>query len=786
MFNFHLAKENLGFNSVLHHIAEKAASELGRERIFSLEPFTKVDTLRFELVRVEQMLRALDVEVRLPLKSFYDIRILLNKIEPQGSFLEIKECQQMQGFLEVCSDVNAYIKAIGEKYPALKELVQSLEPHNRMLSQLQYTIEPSGQIFDNASSTLKAIRRSLNQLREQVHKKLDHVSTKFKEHLQEDFITLREGRLVLPVREFSVNKVPGIVHGQSGSGATKYVEPMAVVELNNQIADLMIEERREIIKILKRLADMFREEKHSLIRNLHILTELDSLNARAVYAHEIKAILPEIDDELKWDIRMARHPLLLKRLGEKVTVPLNIKLGDDFRMLIISGPNAGGKTVALKTVGLLQLMLQCAIPLPVEEGSRFPVCEQVFVQIGDKQSLENDLSTFSSHIEGLKNILENVGERALVLIDEIGIGTEPSSGAALAIAILEKLNLPGICTLVSTHQNQLKLFASEKEMVENGAMQYDIDKLEPLFILETGVPGSSFTFDICGRFGLDREIIERSRELEGHTNQEIDRLLRDITRKSAYYHEMVGKISTRQSELDSLIKLYNSRVSEMKKKERTAERDAKEKAAAIIENANRKIENTIRTIKESQADKNAVRKARRELAGHKQSLQDNGESARKPAATVSIDEVKEGQRVRAVTFNIIGIVSKVFKGKNEVEIDRDGIKISVDMDDIEILDEHGKVIREKAPSTSVHVPANVSNELDLRGLESHEALDELDRYLDMARHSEWKEVTIIHGKGTGALRKAVHGYLKKNKQIKDFRLGGYGEGDTGVTVVALK
>ena len=480
----------------------------------------------------------------------------------------------------------------------------------------------------------------------------------------------------------------------------------------------------------------------------------------------------------------AKHPILLDRIS-KDAVPLNCEIGDDVNILVISGPNAGGKTVALKTMGLLQLMLQCAIPLTVDAGSKFPVCDNIFVLIGDKQSLENDLSTFSSHINGLNKILKNVTDNSLVLIDEIGIGTEPSGGAALAVAILEKLNRPGIVTFVSTHQNQLKVFASETQGVCNAAMQYDIDKLQPLFVLEMGVPGSSFTFDICKRYNLDEEIIAHARSLEGDSNHQIDRLLDDITKKSAYYQDAIRELSLKQSKLDGLINLYEKNSSDLKKNKKHLEKEAKEQAKEIITEANQKIEAAIRLIKESNADKQIIKNVRQDILNFKKSLEYKSEQ--KSVSKLSADDITIGQKARALNYNLVGTVSKIFKNRSEVELQKEGLKLTVNLSDIELLTENGQPVKTQNEITSdTHVPSAIDNEIDVRGCEVQEALHQVEGYINSVQNSDWAEVTIIHGKGTGKLRQAIQQYLSKQKNIKGYRTGRYGEGETGVTVVTLK
>jgi DNA mismatch repair protein MutS2 len=783
MYGFEEAKTALSLDNIFSIIAKKCVTAPGAENIANLLPYTQKEILIEQIDAVNTIGRINEKNGLLPLKNHFDFKILLNKIEPQNSFLESRECLEVQNILEITAELIAFFKNENISDSYVSRLVEKLDGQKNLLNQLQYTIEPSGEIFDNASKELKEIRKKLRELKEEVNRKLQTISLKNAEHLMEDFITLRDGRLVLPVREFSVSRITGIVHGQSSSGATKYVEPMSVVGLNNEIQELLIDEKREIIKILTRLSNLIREAGPVLIQNQGVITTLDILQARALYGSQIGANPPQIVDDHYWHICGAKHPVLLDRIGTE-TVPLNLELGNEYSMLIISGPNAGGKTVAMKTIGLIQLMLQCAIPVPVEKDSRFPVCNSIFVQIGDKQSIENDLSTFSSHITGLNKILKNVQDRSLVLIDEIGIGTEPTGGAALALAILEKLNRPGIATLVSTHQNQLKVFASETPGVQNAAMQFDIKELKPLFIMECGVPGSSFTFDICSRFGVDKEIIQRSRELEGSDNQHIDKLLNDIAEKSAFYQNTVREMSLKQSKLDGLVNLYEKNSNELKRQRKLLEKEAKQQAKAILDEANKKIEKVIREIRESAAEKTVVKKLRNELNDFRKNL--NEIETDRQQKKVSVEDIQVGQKIRSLTYNIVGQVSKIFKNKNAVELEREGLKLTINISELELLTETGQTINPEASRSITNIPSTIKPELDIRGCDVDDALQRLEAYLESSVNSNWSEVTIIHGKGTGTLRQAVQQLLKSSKHIRDFRTGRYGEGESGVTMVTLK
>ena len=784
MQNFTKIKEILEFDKIVEFIAQKCVSETGKARLINSEPLTQKEILQTLLDQIQEMRELYQFEGGLPIWHFVDVRVLLSKIEPVDSYLSVQDFLALQNILELVQEIASFTKKITGKYPVLSRVLQAVQPLPKLLNQIKFTFEPSGRLFDNASPQLKIIRKDMERVNTELHTRLERILRKQAEHVQEEYLTLRDGRLVIPVREFSLNKVPGIVHGQSGTGATYFVEPMQVVELNNDMQKLISEEQKEIIRILKRLSAAVREEQAVLLTDFELLNQLDVLQAKARYANEVKGLAPQISEDFVWQIKAARHPVLLKMHAEK-TVPLSLEIGGEEHILIISGPNAGGKTVALKTVGLLQLLFQSGFHIPVAAGTRMPVCENIFCVIGDEQSIEQDLSTFSSHVKSLNDIVNHVAEHNLVLIDEIGSGTEPGSGAALAIAILEKLNRPDMVTIATTHQNQLKAFAAETAGIQNAAMQFDSDKLTPLFTLEMGVPGSSYTFEICRRLGLDEGILDRAVELSRKETFELDALLADLTRKSQQYRQMVDEMSIQESKLKSLTKLYDDKTRELKKKAKQYEREAKEKARTIIDEANREIEATIRAIREAQAEKQVVKKVRAQLQARRTALAVQEESET-PKQVPDISRLKTGQRVRSLKFGIKGQISKVLKKRNSVEIDRNGIKITVPVDDVEVLETTGSTVKTKRSVTTGIAPTvNIPNELDIRGLTVDEALRQVEAYLDKALMSSWEEVRLVHGKGTGALRKAIQDYLAGLPAVKEFRSGKWGEGDLGVTVVKL-
>jgi len=770
----------LEFNKVLELISTKCVSDLGRARLLNSKPFDDYQELSNTLKEVSEVKEIYVSEGGIPIWLFDDIRSLINKIEPLDSYLEIADCQKVQNFLEVSGSVHEFFIKREDLSKELKRYADKIDPLSNVLKLIQNTIDPSGAIYDNASPDLKKIRAQISVVSKQIHTKLERIIRKQTEHIQDDYITLRDGRLVIPVREFSVNKIPGIVHGQSSTGQTHYVEPMPVVPLNNEIFELYNQEKREIIRILKRLSQNFRENKEPLIVNQENLIHLDSIQAKAQYSISVDGRAPFINETFSWDIQKGFHPLLLKKIG-KETVPLNMEIGTNFRMMVITGPNAGGKTVTLKTIGLLQLLFQCGFHVPVAEGSKFPLCHQIAAVIGDEQSIEDDLSTFSSHIKKLNDIMEHLAHRSLILVDEIGTGTDPAEGSALAISLLEDFNREGVVTCVTTHLSELKAFAHKIDEAMNAAMEFDFKSLSPLFKLEIGVPGSSYAFDISQRLGLNEKILKRARDLLGTSHNELDSMINDLTKKRQEIDEKLKELSLKESEMEGLKALYYSRSEDLKKNRKKYEKESVAEAKSILDNVNKKIENVIREIRESQADSRIIKKGRDTLKELSENINQLGD---KPEVRkIDLGKLKPGFSIKSKRFSVTGQITKILKEKKQVEIDASGVKMTIPVEDI-ILD---KSIEKQLPAELAMRESSPSiiNEIDLRGKIAEDAIIELEQYLDHALNSEWKEIRIIHGKGTGALRASVHAFLKNHKKVQSYRLGNYGEGDSGVTVIEL-
>lgn len=769
--------KNLEFDLFLDQISNSCNSEISKSRLKNSELIFDNSILRIKMAEISETKEIYLSEAGLPIWSFVDIREVLHKIEPIGSYLEVPDCLAIQNVLEIGLEITRFFTKHDDKFTYLQKLSDSIYDFSSLYNQIKNTIDPAGNIYDNASKELKNIRSEIAHQHKQIHIILERIIKKKAEYLQEDYITLRENRLVLPIREFSVNKVPGIVHGQSQTGQTQYVEPLEVVQLNNQLNELYRVEKIEIVKILQRIANNIREFSTEITNNFNTIIDFDVLQAKARYSLSENANAPEISNDFVWDVRKGYHPLLLNKLNESA-IPLDLQLGKDFRVLVISGPNAGGKTVALKTLGLLQLMFQSGFHIPVSEGSKFPICEKLFAVIGDEQSIENDLSTFSSHIKNINYIDKNVKKNSLVLIDEIASGTDPAEGAALAIAILEKLNTERVVTVATTHQGALKDYAYKKEGVQNAAMQFDLESLKPLFRLDVGLPGSSFAFEISQRLGMDEQIIAAARAKMGDSHNELDNLLNDLVKEKQKYQTLKQELSLKNTELDGLKLIYQQRSDELKMKKNKFEREAKEEANNILKTINKTIENLISDIKKSNASPEIIKKSKQKIIELKNQIK-----LEKPKRYLDIKDLSIGQFVKSIKFDLTGEIQAINEDKKEIEIESKGVKIKVPLEDLKFSKKQETKIQNSGGIKPVI--KQVDKEVDLRGMQSDEALVELEKYLDTAQYSGWKEIRIIHGKGTGALRKSIHYYLQKNSNIKSFSLAKYGEGDSGVTIINL-
>lgn len=784
--------ETLEFDKILQHIQKYAISSPGSELISDIRTIQELKEVENQLGKVTECRAIIDFDDPFPIYGLSDIRPFLEKIEITGSYISVDNISEIYSNLVVYRRVKEYFAGRTEKYPLLSEIIAGVSGYKSLEKEISRCIDfDTLKIKDNATPELARIRKSIASLQQSISKRMDNLMKKFSKSnlLQEDVVTIREGRLVLMVKSEYKNRIKGIVHDQSATGATMFIEPLEILEVNNQVRALTIEEEHEIEKILISLTHMIAGELESIRVTSGNMTLIDFIHAKARFSAEIDGTQPMLNDQDYIELFMARHPLLMTRKEKSINdvIPLDLKIGEAYNTLIITGPNAGGKTVTLKTIGLLSLMVSCGIHIPVSPYSDMCIFKQIFSAIGDEQSIENDLSTFSSHIEKLKYITDNASSRDLIIIDEITSGTDPEEGAALAISILEKLTSRGCITIVSTHLGALKVFAHETDRVENGSMEFDSETLEPTYRFRLNIPGSSYAFEIAQRYGMSSDIIRRSRELVGIEKNRMENMLVDLDKKITSYQNRLNEMSIKQTELDALIKFNQDRKEELQKNEKKFKQQALKESEEIVSNAAATIERTIKEIREQQASRDSIKNAQNIMKDQKQRIR----AIKKALTSVEADdvrtplkEVSRGMNVKWIPFNKKGVVLSDVDSAKKVLIETDGIRVKVPIAELQKSDASKRT--KSTVNVKVDRKQEYSIEIDLRGMTAEEAIASTDKFIEDAILGGLHQVYIIHGKGTGVLRKEVNKFLEKHMHVKSKRLADWNQGGTGVTIVEIK
>ena len=786
----------LEFDKIIEHLIHLPVSPLGQKHVQELERLTDLSLIEKKLKQVTELRDILDFDDPFPISGLKDITPEIDKIQLEGSYLSPEELTRVSQTLKVGRRISDYLKKRKENYPLLARICVSIFVFKEIEKEITRCVDlATYELFDHASAELNRIRRSIKSQEEQIRKKLESMLSTFsgKGYLQESLIAVRNGRLVLMVKDEHRRRVKGLVHDQSATGATLFVEPMESLELGNKIRTLKIEEKREVERILLKLTSLIRNNIVEVADTVNSLGKIDFIYAKARFSRELQAFQPAINSNNKLEIIKGKHPLLVLRYGtERDVVPFDLAMGERFNSLVISGPNAGGKTVALKTIGLLSLMVSCGLHIPADPSSNVAIFKNIFARIGDQQSLENDLSTFSSHVAALKNITDNADRKNLVLIDEIGSGTDPDEGAALAIAVIEKLTSIGSLTIVSTHQGALKVFAHETDFVENGSMEFNRDTLEPTYRFRLGIPGSSYGYEIAQRLGVAEEITTRARELVGEKKTQVEALLTDLEERLLKYQNLTTELSQKESRLNSLLKLYDRKVSEIKDRESLLKKEAAKEAEQILKSANVTLERAVKQIREQQASREAIRNSkeliRQEREKIKQQSKKVSERKSQPGGTKEpLKKVEIGQEVFWQTFNSRGLVVSLPDSSGRVMLQTGEVKIKAPLNELFPVAETKK---RKAGKARVNISANLknltSNEIDIRGCTVEEGIAVIDKFLDEALISGFDQVYVIHGKGTGSLRKGIYTFLDKHPRVKSRNFPEWSLGDTGMSVVKLK
>ncbi len=784
----------LEFDKIIEILKSKASSSLGLKRIERLEPSSEFEEVKYRLQETTEAQSILIKRGHVNLGGIHDVLDKVKRAEI-GASLDPASLLMVADTLRAARVLSNSLSGDEEEdfnYPIIQSLTTSLYIHKEIEDAIYNAIVSELEIADSASSTLRDIRRRIVQKNQSIRSKLNSIisSSTYQKYLQDSIISMRGDRFVIPVKAEYRSVVSGIVHDQSSSGATLFIEPMSIVEMNNELRKLKLDEQEEIERILSELSRMIGEVSREIISNQEILEKIDFIFAKGKLSLQMKGIDPKLNEDKKFVIKNGRHPLL----DPKKVVANTIYLGDEFHTLVITGPNTGGKTVTIKTVGLFALMTQSGLHIPADFGSSMCVYDNVFADIGDEQSIEQSLSTFSSHMTRIVSILENVTENSLVIFDELGAGTDPIEGAALAIAILEDVKMAGAKCIATTHYSELKNYALTKKGVENAAVEFNIETLSPTYKLLIGVPGKSNAFEISKKLGLRDYIIDRAKEFINTDNIELEDLLQNVEKNRIKAEEDRAEAEKlkleiqqiRDKEAEKLDKIINQ-------KEKMIER-AKSEAFSITRQAKEEVDEIIKHLKElenqraSKEKNRQIEQLRKELTDSMGSLQPTVKSMIVPkVASKEIKNLKAGEDIRVITLNQEGTVVSTDDKKKEAVVQIGIMKMTLPYKSLQrIKNQQQSTVTKKTRSVIKAKSGRVKGEVDLRGMNLEEATLEVEKYLDDATVAGLEQVTIIHGIGTGVLKSGIQDVLKRNKYVKKKRQGGYGEGGVGVTIVTLK
>ncbi len=782
----------LEYNKIIERLTDKATSEQGRKLTAALEPMTDLEAIEKAQTETADALGYLFRKGSTSFGGNKDLGMCIRSLEI-GSTLSIAELLWIAAFLENVNRIKSYGRKEREDTPAdsLDEYFESLEPLTPLSNEIRRCILSEEEIADDASPALKKIRRSMAIANDRIHSQLaSMISGSCRTYLQDAVITMRNNRYCIPVKSEYKGQVQGMVHDQSSTGSTFFIEPAAVVNLNNELRELEIKEQEEIAVILADLSAQAGAYTELLTGNQKAMTALDFIFAKAALALEQNATMPVFNTEHQIRIRQGRHPLLDK----KKVVPIDIQLGIDFDLLVITGPNTGGKTVSLKTVGLLTLMGQAGLHIPALDRSELSIFEEVYADIGDEQSIEQSLSTFSSHMTNIVSILQQADGNSLCLFDELGAGTDPTEGAALAISVLDHLHGRGIRTMATTHYSELKVYALSTPFVENASCEFSVETLRPTYRLLIGIPGKSNAFAISSKLGLPDHIIEDAKRHITEDKESFEDLLANLENSRVTIEKERLEIAGYKEEVKALKQKLEAKQEKIDQAKEKILRQANEEAREILQNAKELADETIRVFQKAEAGisikdlEKSRQKVRDKISEKNEKLTLKND---KPTHKVlKPTQIRPGDSVKVVSMGLKGTVSSLPDKNGKLFVQCGIIRSKVSLNDLVLIEEEtintGKMQRSSSGKLKMSKSYSISTEINLLGRTVDEALSELDKYLDDAYLAHLPSVRVVHGKGTGALRNAVHNYLRKNRVVKSYRLGEYGEGDAGVTIVEFK
>ena len=783
----------LEFDKIISMLENEASSFRGKQLCRRLKPVT--DLTKIDLLQ-EQTAAAFTRIIKKGRISFGDAA----PVEESLKRLEIGGALNTAELLRICRLLSntARAKSYG-RHDTQEDLADcldiyfdGLEPLTPLSNEIERCIISEDEISDDASSALKHIRRSINNLNDRVHTTLSGlVNGSLRTYLQDALITMRGDRYCIPVKAEYRSQVQGLIHDQSASGSTLFIEPMAIVKLNNDLKELYVQEQDEIRKILASLSEEAAQYIEEIRTDYRSLTDLDFIFARGALALTMRASRPILNEEGRIRIREGRHPLL----DQKKVVPITVSLGDEFSLLIITGPNTGGKTVSLKTVGLLTLMGQAGLHIPAGDRSEIAVFRQVYADIGDEQSIEQSLSTFSSHMTNIVSFLKKVDDRSLVLFDELGAGTDPTEGAALAIAILSHLHKRNIRTMATTHYSELKIYALSTPGVENACCEFDVESLRPTYRLLIGIPGKSNAFAISGKLGLPGYIIDDAKKRLSEQDVSFEDLLSDLEASRRTIEKEQAEIAAYKKEAETLKRQAVQKQEKLEEQRDRIIREANEKANAILREAKEVADETIRNFHKFGKENISAAEMEKERERLRKKIKDTSASAslktNKPKKTYKPSDFKLGESVKVLSMNLTGTIGSLPDARGNVTVQMGILRSQVNISDLEIIEEVSPYAPKRMNRTAkskikMSKSLSVSPEINLLGKTVDEAVAELDKYLDDALLSHLNSVRVVHGKGTGALRKGIHEYLRRQKHVKSYRLAEFGEGDGGGTIVELR
>lgn len=819
-------ESKIKFDKVRQLIQNNCQSDMGRALVVAMDFSVSASEIGNRLAETREFMAILQEEESFPAGHFDDARPFLGKIRVEGLFLEVGEMVALKNSLESLAAIVRFFSNKGDRYPLWCARAGEIRLFPYIVQRLDAIVSRHATVKDSASPELAEIRRRAQRLQAGISRRMQTLLQQAQSEGWADkdtAVSIRDGRMVIPIPAAYKRKINGIVHDESATGKTSYIEPAEIVETNNEIRELELEEKREIMRILRRFADELRPYVDDLLPAYDFLAHIDFVRAKALFSRTIEAAVPAFEDRPAMLWYGARHPLLwlsLRQAGKSL-VPLNLEINDDQRIILISGPNAGGKSVCLQTAGMLQYMFQCGLPVPAADTSRFGIFRDILIDMGDEQSIENDLSTYSSHLINMKNFLRHGDGNSLVLIDEFGTGTEPMLGGAIAEALLKKLNENRVKGVITTHYTNLKHFAAETPGVENGAMLYDNHRMMPLFELRIGKPGSSFAFEIARKIGLPREILDEAAAKIGEDHINYDKHLKDIARDKRYWEEKRRRIHENEKRLDEVVERYSNELSETARLRKEIIREAQQKAQDIIASANRTIEQTIREIRERQAEKDKTKELRQRLEAEKQRLLAEEQAEEEQRIRRKMEQLQRREQRKqekssrptasplpapaataAPAFRAGDLVSLPNGATGEI-LETDGktavialgnLRTSAKLSQLKRVSatQAKKARQEQRPASFANIHENISQkrlafkpDIDVRGCRGDEALQRVTQFVDEAVMLNIKDLRILHGTGTGALRQIIRDYLRTNPLVASCTDEQVQFGGAGITVVRL-